>query len=143
MRHRDRLKTLQQLAAHAEAEAARHLGERQRALAAEEQRLRQIHGYLQDYERRTGTTGILTSVTALTSGRRFLDRLRDAVGQQQGVVENHRRLVEQQSGQWRAARAKRQALEKLGERRLEAETARREAREQRRLDEVGGRQVRG
>lgn len=135
MRKRSRIETLQRLASHTEAENARRLGERLRALDTEERRLQQIRGYLAEYSKATGQASSMT-IGSLKSGRGFLERLRSAVDEQRGTVETQRQQVEQQTLHWRAARARTRSLEKLGERQAEAERERLDRREQARLDEV-------
>lgn len=140
MARRSRIETLQRLASHTEAENARRLAERLRALDTEERRLQQIRGYLAEYSKSTGPgPGQPPSMTigSLKSGRGFLERLRGAVDEQRGTVETQRQQVEQQTLQWRAARARTRSLEKLGERQAAEERERQDRREQSRLDEVG------
>jgi flagellar protein FliJ len=135
MKSKSRIETLQRLASHTEADNARRLAERLRALDTEERRLQQIRGYLAEYAKGTGQAPSMT-IGSLKSGRGFLERLRGAVDEQRGTVETQRHQVEQQTLQWRAARARTRSLEKLGERQAEAERERRDRREQSRLDEV-------
>jgi flagellar export protein FliJ len=132
---RSRIETLQRLAGHTEAENARRLAERLRALDVEERRLQQIRGYLAEYTRGTGQPASMT-ISSLKSGRGFLERLRGAVDEQRGTVETQRQQVEQQTLQWRSARARTRSLEKLGERHAAAEQERLDRREQSRLDEI-------
>lgn len=139
MARKSRIGTLQRLASHTEAENARRLAERLRALDTEERRLQQIRGYLAEYSKGAGPgNGEQPSMTisSLKSGRGFLERLRGAVDEQRGTVETQRHQVEQQTLQWRAARARTRSLEKLGERQARAEQERLDRREQSRLDEV-------
>ena len=134
---KSRIETLQRLASHTEAENARRLAERLRALDTEERRLQQIRGYLAEYAKGPGTGGSPSmTIGSLKSGRGFLERLRGAVDEQRGTVETQRQQVEQQTLQWRAARARTRSLEKLGERQAAAEMERLDRREQARLDEV-------
>jgi len=132
---KSRIETLQRLASHTEAENARRLAERLRALDTEERRLQQIRGYLAEYAQGNGQPQSMT-VGSLKSGRGFLERLRGAVDEQRGTVETQRQQVEQQTLQWRAARARTRSLEKLGERQAAEEQERLDRREQARLDEV-------
>lgn len=140
MKTRKRIETLQRLASHTEAENARRLAERLRALDNEERRLQQIRGYLAEYSR-VGGPGTVEpqsmTISSLKSGRGFLERLRGAVDEQRGTVETQRQQVEQQTQQWRAARARTRSLEKLGDRQAQQERERLDRREQARLDEVG------
>lgn len=135
MKSRSRIETLQRLASHTEAENARRLAERLRALDTEERRLQQIRGYLAEYTKDGGQAQSMT-IGSLRSGRGFLERLRSAVDDQRGTVETQRQQVEHQTIQWRAARARTRSLEKLGEREAEQEREERDRREQARLDEI-------
>jgi flagellar protein FliJ len=139
MRRRNRMQSLQRLAAHTEAENARRLAERLRGLDTEERRLEQIRGYLADYAQSATRSDAAVTLSALKSSRGFLTRLKDAVDQQRGTVEQQRQQAEQQAVQWRAARARSLALARLGERIEEREQLRQDRRDQARLDEVGAR----
>jgi flagellar FliJ protein len=146
VKSRNRIETLQRLASHTEADNARRLAERLRALDTEERRLQQIRGYLAEYSKGGGGNGQVTgmgtgqpssmTISSLRSGRGFLERLRTAVDEQRGTVETQRQQVEQQTLQWRAARARTRSLEKLGERQAEQDREVRDRREQARLDEI-------
>jgi flagellar FliJ protein len=140
MKRRQRLKTLEQLAAHAEADSSRRLGEKLARLRAEEQRLGQVHGYLDEYQR-PPQRPVSSTISELRSRRNFVDRLRLAVSEQHGVVDVQRRNAEQQATAWRAARSRTLALQRLGERLQQQETQERDRREQRSLDEVAVRRA--
>ena len=136
---RARIETLKRLASHTEAENARRLAERLRALDTEERRLLQIHTYLAEYAQpKDGHPGSMT-IGGLRSSRGFLERLRSAVDDQRGAVETQRHQVEQQTQQWQAARARTRSLEKFGERLGQQDQDRRNRREQARLDEIARR----
>jgi len=139
MRRRNRLQSLERLAAHTEAENARRLAERLRGLDTEERRLEQIRSYLADYAKGSTPADSTLTISALQSQRGFLGRLRDAVDQQRGTVDQQRQQAEQQAAQWRSARARTLALKRLGERLDEQERERKDRRDQARMDEVGAR----
>ena len=132
---RSRIEVLQRLASHTEAENARRLAERLRALDTEERRLQQIRGYLAEYAKGASQAASMT-IGNLKSGRGFLERLRSAVDDQRGNVETQRIQVEQQTQQWRAARSRTRSLDKLAERQAVQERAQLDRREQGRLDEI-------
>ena len=136
MAKRDRIATLQRLASHTEAENASRLAERLRALDTEERRLQQIRGYLAEYAQSGQSQPTSMTISSLRSSRGFLERLRDAVNEQRAAVESQRQQVDQQTLQWRAARARTQSLEKFGEHLEREEKDRRDRREQNRLDEM-------
>ncbi|MDH5275242.1 MAG: flagellar export protein FliJ [Gammaproteobacteria bacterium] len=146
---RSRIEILQRLASHTEAENARRLAERLRALDTEERRLQQIRGYLAEYgqatvHKRSGLPAEANSsppsmtIGSLRSNRGFLERLRKAVDEQRGTVETQRHQVEEQTRQWRTARARTRSLEKFGERLQQQEKERSDRREQAQLDEMAG-----
>ena len=132
---RSRIEVLQRLASHTEAENARRLAERLRALDTEERRLQQIRGYLAEYAKGASQAASMT-IGNLKSGRGFLERLRSAVDDQRGNVETQRIQVEQQTQQWRAARSRTRSLDKLAERQALQEREQLDRREQGRLDEI-------
>ena len=139
MAKRERVETLRRLASHTEAENARRLAERLRALDAEERRLLQIRVYLAEYAQPKGGRPDSMTIGSLRSSRGFLERLRSAVDDQRGAVETERHQVEQHTEQWRTARARTRSLEKLGERIARQDRDRRDQREQARLDEIARR----
>ncbi|MCL4780366.1 MAG: flagellar export protein FliJ [Gammaproteobacteria bacterium] len=134
MARRNRMQILQKLAGHTEAEASRRLAERLKLLDADERRLEQIRGYLADYSGNIQNTAM--TIGALRSNRGFMERLRNAVDEQRGAVEIQRHQAEQHAAQWRTARARSLALERLGERIEQREQQRRDRIEQARLDEI-------
>lgn len=148
MAKNNRLRTLQRLAEHAEADNARRLAEQLRGLETEERRLSQVRGYLAHYAGSgagggpAGSTGSgsrnrVTTVGALRSDRRFVDRLQEAVSSQAGMVDTRRQQLEQQAARWTRARARASALDRFATRLDEREADRRQRREQGMLDEVG------
>jgi flagellar FliJ protein len=139
MATRNRMQVLQRLAEHAEAEASRRLSERLKALDTDEKRLEQIRSYLADYSSSNLNQAAAMTIGALRSNRGFLERLRNAVDEQRGTVETQRHQAEQHAMQWRSARARSLALERLGERIEQQERQRRDRLEQIRLDEVANR----
>lgn len=136
MAKRDRILSLQRLAGHTEADNARRLAERLRALDAEELRLKQISGYLAEYSESGRASATSITIRSLRSGRGFLERLCAAVEEQQGTVELQRRRVAEQTDQWQAARKRTRSLEKLGERLGAQDQELKDRREQSRLDEI-------
>ncbi|MEZ5563345.1 MAG: flagellar export protein FliJ [Gammaproteobacteria bacterium] len=134
MARRNRMQILQKLAEHSEAEASRRLAERLRLLDADEKRLEQIRSYLADYSGNKPDSAM--TIGTLRSNRGFMERLRNAVDEQRGTVETQRHQAEQHAAQWRAARARSLALERLAERIDQREQQRRDHLEQLRLDEV-------
>lgn len=139
MRQRKPLTSLQRLAEFGADAASRDVGQRLRNLHAEEERLRQIDAYLQQYERlSTDATPGLT-VAMITGRRQFASRLREAALRQRQLVAEEQARYQQQVDRWRSARAQALALQRYNERIRERLGEHRERQEQRLLDEVAQR----
>lgn len=110
-----RLEPVQRLKQSRERDAARALGERQQALAAERQRLEELLRYREDYLARyqatLGRGGL--AVAALQEYRVFLDRLDQAIAQQQDAIEKAARTRDQRRDQWLATRVDTRAIDKV------------------------------
>ncbi|MCC6581942.1 MAG: flagellar FliJ family protein [Phycisphaeraceae bacterium] len=139
MRRRKPLDSLQRLAEFDADAASREIGQRLAVLHAEEERLQQIDGYVQHYERLSADgSGSLT--TAMITGRRqFTARLREAATRQRQLVAEEETRYRQQVERWREARAQALALQRFNERLREQADEHRARQEQRRLDEIAQR----
>ena len=78
-----RLRPIQQIATDRETERARALAERSKHLATHQQRLDELSKYAHEYAQPAAQ---LTSAAQLLNRRAFLDRLDDALKQQQQAV---------------------------------------------------------
>jgi flagellar FliJ protein len=136
MSRADRLESLERLAGFDEDEAARRLGAALQRVAAEEERLRQLCGYLDEYAARGSQPRGALATAALVDGRRFVARLRDAVVQQEGALTRAKADADQLAAAWRASRARRLAFTRLREQALRETRARRDRHEQRLQDEI-------
>jgi len=139
MARKNPFESLQTLAKGRETRWQRSAGQQLRALQTEQQRLEQLHNFAEEYSTAPAAPDTSQSILAVRGQRQFVDRLRDAVGQQQQTVATRHAAAEREVAEWRQARAKRMALDKFVERRREAETRKRDRSQQRALDEVGNR----
>ena len=130
---------MQRLAEYSADAASRDVGQRLRALRAEEDRLRQINDFLGHYERLSGSATDAISVGTLNTRRQFAARLREATGKQTEAVRDHESHYQAQVQRWRDARAHALALQRFNERVRHAAEERRDRREQARLDEIAQR----
>jgi len=135
------LKTIKTLADTAEAESSKEVSQRLAALNREEKRLVQLIEYLAGYEEkeRAGREG--QSITSIQSRRRFIERLREAISQQQQLVKNYRQLYEIEVDRWREARSHSLGLQKYVERIDQQQDLKQNRRDQARLDEIGARNI--
>lgn len=139
MRRRKGLQTIQRLAEYGADAASRDVGHRLRALRAEEERLRQVDGFLQHYDQMSVTSAPGLTIGAMQGRRQFAARLRDAADRQRTVVAEQEDHYQQQVARWRGARTQALALRRFNERIRKHEQDQRERREQARLDEIGQR----
>ena len=137
MRKKRNLDSLQTLAHGRETRWQRHVSSQINNLKSEEQRLEQLHDYVEEYnaplnQRRGGQ-----SILAMRSQRMFVDRLKDAVRQQSQTVAEKRAATEQGIQRWKQERSRRMAIEKFTERQQAEINRQRDRRSQAALDEVG------
>lgn len=131
-----RLNPVLRVAEHREKDAARLLGQSQQRLQQHQARLRELISYRDEYNlkfQQTCSAGV--DVKQLQEYRLFLSRLNDAIAQQQRVMANAERELEQARAAWLRTRTRSQALDKVRDRFIDAERQDAERREQADLDE--------
>lgn len=136
MKKSDRLQPVQRLSESREQDAAKALGDSNRAVCEQEQRLADLESYREEYARyyqQRGEAGV--TAAKLMELQRFLHNLNKAIEQQQQVVAMARQHSEQSKQQWNTARGKRQALGKVAERYREEEQRSAARQEQKENDE--------
>ena len=144
MKKSDRLKPVQHLSEAKEQDAARALGNSNRDVSEQEQRLAELEGYRDEYARyyqQRGEAGV--TAAKLMELQRFLYNLNKAIEQQQKVVEMARQRSEQTRQQWTKARGKRQALGKVAERYRQEEERSASRQEQKETDELAAQRSTG
>ncbi len=137
MRKKRNLDSLETLAHGKESRWRRHVSSQLSKLQTEEQRLSQLHEYVQEYNAPLTERRGSQSIMAMRSQRQFMDRLKDAVKRQSQTVAEKRVLAEQGIQRWKHERSKRLAIQNYSARQREAEDRQRERRDQATLDEVG------
>jgi flagellar export protein FliJ len=136
MPRRKGLHAIQRLAEHAADAASRDVGQRLRALRAEEERLRQVNSFVEHYDELSVATAPGLTVGAMRGRRQFAARLRDAAERQRQVVEQQEGHYHQHVERWRGARAQALALQRFNDRIRQREQDKRERHEQAVLDEI-------
>lgn len=123
-----RMQPIQRLAKDKERQAARKLGEAQRQLDLQRERLQQLLNYRDEYNGQLHRSGKGRSLNAFQfrDFNAFVSRIDTAIAQQQEAVtqwENHLRKVrEQWQNEWQHAQAIEKAVDRIrGEERHEAE----------------------
>ena len=127
MQRAERVLAIRGVAKGQERELAAVLGRARAELESEETQLRQLRGYLDEYQGGGKNTRVVTRPALLRERRGFLRRLDEAIRQQERRVVALRARTEELAARWRESRSHLNALEKAADR-LRAEQARRDAR---------------
>ena len=134
MKRSTRMEPVAEVAGHREQQEAQRLGGCQRQLDEEENKLRQLIAYREEYAGRlNGQQGM--DAVLLRDFRVFLERLNQAIDQQRQRVEQARQACERQRLQWLASRSRAQALDKVTARYRAQERREEERAEQAELDD--------
>ena len=136
MQSKKQIKTLHALASNAEREASLAVSQRRGVLEAEEQRLAQLHAYLDDYSRDDASTSGLF-IDTIRTRRAFVTKIRGGIEQQERLIAGLRRQLELDLQRWHDTRTRALGLERFAERLQDEEDLRQDRREQAKLDEVG------
>ncbi|MGM0594820.1 MAG: flagellar export protein FliJ [Pseudomonadota bacterium] len=132
----NRFQPVQRLNQSREESAARALGNSNQAVEAQEQRLRELEHYREEYQRyvhERGSAGV--SAGKLQELRRFLGNLNLAIEQQRQMLEQARQEREHKRRSWQQAHGESQALNKVVERYRRDEQSAANKREQKEIDE--------
>lgn len=120
--------------------AAREVAERERELAAQQERLDALRRYAEEYAAAPTSTTIVPAL--LVNRLAFRERLNAAVVQQAGVVDNSRRVSDVERARLMLASRETKVLEQLADSYRAQESKDAEQRMQRELDDIGGRAAR-
>ncbi|HEY5803030.1 MAG TPA: flagellar export protein FliJ [Lysobacter sp.] len=120
--------------------AAREVAERERELAAQQERLDALRRYADEYAAAPAAATIAPAL--LVNRLAFRERLNAAVVQQAGVVDNSRRLSDVERARLMLASRETKVLEQLADSYRAQESKQAEQRVQRELDDIGGRAAR-
>ena len=131
-----RMEPVARVAAHREQDAAKDLGKQQEVLAGQRAQLDELTQYRIDYAAQfQERAGGGVSATALQDYRQFLDKLDQAIQQQQMVIERQELEVERHRQRWLELRTRCNAMDKVVERFRSEERRAADRREQSETDE--------
>lgn len=132
----ERFKPVQRVAANKERKAATALGESLKQQQAAEQRLLELRQYRDEYlERLRNATGSGVNVTQLREYQAFLDKLENAIREQELAVERARAAVGNSKQTWQARYTKTRAMDSAVSRLRESERKAEDKKEQNATDE--------
>lgn len=139
MKRSSRMGPLHDLARFEERSASRRLADAARELEEREQQLAQLNGFRDEYGRQEGGAGGATDPLRLQNYRAFMERLSEAIRQQERRIEEARTALEGSTEAWRDRRMDADALGAAIERFDEDERRASGRREQRDADEAAQR----
>ena len=133
-----RFEPIQEIASTSAKDLSRAMGEAARKVADLELKLQQLQAYRDDYTKNSLQSGSGSSMDAvkLQNYRSFLDRLGDAMRQQQKLLEHARAEYEKKRADWSEKRVEAESLGRVVERFRKEEQRAVDQREQREGDDA-------
>ena len=131
-----RFEPIQEIASTSAKDLSRAMGEAGRKVAELEHKLQQLQSYRDDYTRNSSQSGSSMDAVKLQNYRSFLDRLGDAMRQQQKLLEHARAEYEKKRADWSEKRVEAESLGRVVERFRKEEQRAVDQREQREGDEA-------
>ena len=131
-----RFEPIQEIASTSAKDLSRAMGEAGRKVAELEHKLQQLQAYRDDYTRNSSQSGSSMDAVKLQNYRSFLDRLGDAMRQQQKLLEHARAEYEKKRADWSEKRVEAESLGRVVERFRKEEQRAVDQREQREGDEA-------
>ena len=131
-----RFKPVVEVAESRELAAAKVFGEAQRILRERREKLQELFTYREEYAQKFLQTGAIgMSANEMQSFRNFLAKLDAAIAQQQQLVANAMKTLEEKKRLWLLQNSKKQTLEKVVDKYREQENHANSKKEQREADE--------
>jgi flagellar protein FliJ len=134
-----RFEPIQEIASTSAKDLSRAMGDAGRKVAELEQKLQQLQAYRDDYSKNSSQSGSSMDAVKLQNYRSFLDRLGDAMRQQQKLLEHARADYEKKRADWSEKRVEAESLGRVVERFRKEEQRAVDQREQRDGDDAATR----
>jgi flagellar FliJ protein len=131
-----RFEPIREIASTSAKDFSRAMGEAGRKVADLERKLLQLRTYRDEYGKNSSHSGSATDAVKLQNYRSFLDRLGDAMRQQQKLLELARAEYEKKRADWSEKRVEAESLGRVVERFRKEEQRAVEQREQREGDDA-------
>ena len=131
-----RFEPIQEIASTSAKDLSRAMGEAGRKVADLERKLQQLQTYRDDYTKNSAQSGSAMDAVKLQNYRTFLDRLGDAMRQQQKLLELARAEYEKKRADWSEKRVEAESLGRVVERFRKEEQRAVDQREQREGDDA-------
>jgi flagellar protein FliJ len=131
-----RFEPIQEIASTSAKDLSRAMGEAGRKVADLERKLQQLQTYRDEYTKNSSQSGSAMDAVKLQNYRTFLDRLGDALRQQQRLLELARAEYEKRRADWSEKRVEAESLGRVVERFRKEEQRAVDQREQREGDDA-------
>jgi flagellar FliJ protein len=131
-----RFEPIQEIASTSAKDLSRAMGEAGRKVADLERKLQQLQTYRDEYSKNSAQSGSAMDAVKLQNYRTFLDRLGDALRQQQRLLELARAEYEKKRADWSEKRVEAESLGRVVERFRKEEHRAVDQREQREGDDA-------
>ncbi|BFM49318.1 flagellar export protein FliJ [Marinomonas sp. THO17] len=133
MKKSRRLQILVDLAQRKEDVVAQQLARDKAKVQQDIQKLEELKEYAQQYESERNLLGLSPYLT--TNYQHFVDRVQQAIAQQEAAIERAEQQADMSMRRWLQARSKTQSMDVLKDKNLKAEQAFQDRQEQRETDE--------
>jgi flagellar protein FliJ len=130
-----RFEPIHEIASSSAKDLSRHMAEAGRKVTELERQLEQLKVYRDEYVRNSQTNGAMDAVK-LQNYRSFLDRLGEALSQQQKTLETARKEFEKRRASWSEKRIEAESLNRVVDRFRKEEQSAADRREQREGDDA-------
>jgi flagellar protein FliJ len=130
-----RFEPIHEIASSSAKDLSRSMAEAGRKVTELERQIEQLHAYRDEYVRNSQTNDAMDAVK-LQNYRSFLDRLGEALSQQQKSLENARKEFEKRRASWSEKRIEAESLNRVVDRFRKEEQSAADRREQREGDDV-------
>ena len=137
MKKSKRMQILVDLAKRNEDDVAKSVATEQSRLQHDQQKLQELKDYAEQYDQQRNLIGLSPYLT--TNYQHFVDRLQQAIKQQESQVGRSQQSVNMAMKRWQEARAKTQGMDWLKDKSVSEEVAAEDRQDQKQIDEFANR----
>lgn len=137
MKKSKRMDILVDIAKRKEDDVAKVLAREQARLQDDQQKLQELKDYAEQYDQQRNLIGLSPYLT--TNYQHFVDRLQQAIQQQQNQVNRSQQQVDMIMKRWQNARAKTKGMDWLKDKSVAEEIAEEDRQDQKQIDEFANR----
>lgn len=137
MKKSERMQVLVELSKRKEDDVAKALAKEQAQLQHDQQKLQELKDYADQYDQQRNLIGLSPYLT--TNYQHFVDRVQQAIKQQENQVNRSQQQVNMAMRRWQNARAKTKGMDWLKDKSVSEEVAAADRQDQKQIDEFANR----